>query len=141
MGENWVSGDGDAEGLRITEDGDTRLSGHLLLSSGFNFIACDTSWGTDTGTVILQGGGAEDSCTRGAQISVSGNNEPNYAGQIYISAGNVSGGDIYITVGEYHRMITLVEWNHQIDLHDNPLVNTHVPPAGDVPMGVYTNSP
>ncbi len=121
--EHWLSGDGAAEGLRVLDSGDVVLSDNLLLDADVAYIAPNTSSSADDRMLILTGGGAPDDISRAPNLALIGNDSSSFAGQVWISAGDVAGGDIYLTVGNYHYMITLREDVYAIDLHDNQVRN------------------
>ncbi|MFZ9725665.1 MAG: hypothetical protein ACO3DI_00585, partial [Ilumatobacteraceae bacterium] len=74
------------------------ILGATLKFSGASTICCDTSDGSDTGILRMNGGGA-DSRNRGGQVDVIGNEYttvPGFAGSILITPGDAATGAVRI---------------------------------------------
>jgi hypothetical protein len=96
-------------GLTIATDGAVSTSGKLsigntatnsLLTLGTTApsVSTDTTDGADTKYLALSGGGGT-TVDRGALIELGGNERATNLGDVYIAAGNVTGGDIHLGTG------------------------------------------
>jgi hypothetical protein len=99
-------------GLRIYNglqvDSNTTLNGGTIYlgSATNNDILTTTADGSDTSSIRINGGGAVTN-TRGAMLQVFGNENPSYAGNVYIDQGNVAGATTYFRYGAFSSSATI----------------------------------
>jgi hypothetical protein len=105
-----------ASSRRLDVNGNVGITGALYLanniyypSGGTRYIVADTSDGSDNADFYIQGGGGSlGNPIRGASLYVAGNEKTSYAGQVWISAGDVTNGNIYLTVSNFIYALTII---------------------------------
>jgi hypothetical protein len=94
----------------FTVNGDIAANGSIYyLNGGIRYLTHNTSDGSDTGQLYIQGGGGTlGFVTRGSSLYVAGNEAPSYGGRVYIQAGDVPNGNIYLTVSNFIYALTVI---------------------------------
>ena len=76
------------------------FSGDELVFTGSNgAIRMNTSDGSDTGSISLNGGGAAGTSARGGRVVAHGNEEPTRPGGVHLRPGNVAGSAVRVDDG------------------------------------------
>lgn len=111
----------------LTVTGTADISDDIIMADDKE-IRTSTSDGADNESVALGGGGAASSL-RGAFIKASGNEDTN-TGTLFLTAGNVVGGEIKLSTGSSNRIV--IAATGEIDFKAGNLITTGTFESGDI---------
>lgn len=101
--------------------------------SGINRLLTNTTDGSDDEAIVLSGGGSNN-VTRGAYVSVSGNEKSGSPAVVGIGSGDEGSIQFYTTTGGSQDLAGEVDSNGDWDFQDNDLTTTGTLTASNLPL-------